>query len=176
MNCELGRASTDIGAQNPKAIRPEETRESHARAAGHAPLPSHTTSRLVPDTPTEPGARRGVVGWTLRLRLSCLLLAGLLLCAGCRENGDVYPYHYNPRSQRPSAGEPGSDTSNAPGCQPNCEGRECGSDGCVGNCGSCYDLQGAVAPELCLESGLCCKPDCLGRICGPDKRAQSLFW
>lgn len=37
-------------------------------------------------------------------------------------------------------------------CQPQCEGRECGPDGCGGTCGSC------IATMLCLEEGVCVPP------------------
>lgn len=49
-------------------------------------------------------------------------------------------------------------------CVPQCTGRECGDDGCGGQCGACAD---GVACEL----GLCavaCAPRCDGRDCGPD--------
>ncbi len=51
-------------------------------------------------------------------------------------------------------------------CQPACDGRECGADGCDGVCGVCQ------AGEMCEpEAGLCepvCTPDCDGRECGDD--------
>jgi hypothetical protein len=48
-------------------------------------------------------------------------------------------------------------------CQPQCDGKECGEDGCGGSCGNCQ------GDELC-ESGLCigCVPDCNGKECGPN--------
>lgn len=46
-------------------------------------------------------------------------------------------------------------------CEPNCNGKDCGSDGCNGTCGSC------AGDEVCA-SGLCCSPDCQGRDCGSD--------
>ncbi len=52
-------------------------------------------------------------------------------------------------------------------CTPQCAGRDCGDDGCGGRCGSCFDAQGGVAPELCIE-GVCCHPQCVGRNCGDD--------
>ena len=46
-----------------------------------------------------------------------------------------------------------------------CEGHECGSDGCGGNCGICG--AGFVCDEgACIE--IECVPNCLGRACGPD--------
>ena len=44
----------------------------------------------------------------------------------------------------------------------NCEGKECGDDGCEGNCGECN------ANSVC-EDGMCvCTPDCDGKECGAD--------
>ncbi len=61
----------------------------------------------------------------------------------------------------------GDDTTNdddsAEVCQPDCEGRVCGPDGCGGSCGECDEA------EVCLEeTGLCCAPDCADRTCGDD--------
>ena len=47
-------------------------------------------------------------------------------------------------------------------CDPQCEGVECGPDGCGHDCGACQ------ANELC-QSGTCvCQPDCGGMQCGDD--------
>ena len=46
-------------------------------------------------------------------------------------------------------------------CQPACEGKECGDDGCSGECGQC------LQEEVCLE-GACCVPDCGNNECGED--------
>ena len=49
-------------------------------------------------------------------------------------------------------------------CAPECDGRECGYDGCDGLCGAC------AVGERC-EDGACvpvCEPACGGRECGPD--------
>ena len=51
-------------------------------------------------------------------------------------------------------------------CVPDCEGKECGNDGCGGNCGTCP----AVAP-ICGDNGKCaveCIPDCTDKECGDD--------
>ncbi len=48
------------------------------------------------------------------------------------------------------------------GCVASCEGRECGSDGCEGSCGTCS------AGQVCDWRGACCTPDCDGRSCGSD--------
>ena len=52
-------------------------------------------------------------------------------------------------------GGPGVNESN---CTPDCEGKECGYDGCEGSCGSC------TPPEIYCNNGICtdqsCTPDC----------------
>lgn len=55
------------------------------------------------------------------------------------------------------------------GCEPYCGGRNCGSDGCFGFCGS--QQSGGACPKgySCVEeTGVCCAPDCRGRACGGD--------
>ena len=47
-------------------------------------------------------------------------------------------------------------------CTPQCDGLECGDDGCGGSCGECGEL------ELCLEGICTCVPDCDGIECGDD--------
>ena len=47
-------------------------------------------------------------------------------------------------------------------CIPNCQGKNCGSDGCGGSCGSC------AAGAKCQTSGQCCAPNCTNRNCGSD--------
>lgn len=45
---------------------------------------------------------------------------------------------------------------------PNCQGKNCGPDGCGGVCGTCPD-------GVACESGLCgCQPDCSAKSCGDD--------
>jgi hypothetical protein len=48
-------------------------------------------------------------------------------------------------------------------CQPQCDGIECGDDGCMGSCGSC------AVGSICA-AGKCevCTPNCSGRACGDD--------
>jgi len=52
-------------------------------------------------------------------------------------------------------------------CEPKCDGKECGSNGCNGNCGIC------VSGKACNSSGKCadketCEPNCDGKDCGSD--------
>ena len=51
-----------------------------------------------------------------------------------------------------------------PPCHPDCEGKNCGDDGCGDSCGECED------GYLCDENGQCsiCVPDCDGKNCGDD--------
>jgi hypothetical protein len=66
---------------------------------------------------------------------------------------------------------PQGETCNAQGmcqtvCVPQCQGRECGSDGCGGTCGECTG-----AGEVCVvATGLCveCTQDCGTAVCGVD--------
>jgi hypothetical protein len=46
-------------------------------------------------------------------------------------------------------------------CNPNCDGKNCGDDGCGGQCGEC------VGDGLCIE-GACCVSECQGKECGED--------
>ena len=70
-----------------------------------------------------------------------------------------------------------------PICPPDCEGKECGDDGCGGTCGECtndcnidWDTgclgEPIPDPSLCdLESGICaviCCPNCCNNECGDD--------
>ena len=51
-------------------------------------------------------------------------------------------------------------------CVPDCEGKDCGPDGCEGSCGACNNSN-----EVCDQMGQCvlCIVDCPeGKICGPD--------
>ncbi len=95
------------------------------------------------------------------------LLGAMLLClpAGCdnggadNENGGKGP-------------ETSQDVSSpdSSACEPSCEGRVCGNDGCGGSCGHCYTVEGAPDDSLCTDKGQClsCLPDCTGRVCGND--------
>ena len=49
-------------------------------------------------------------------------------------------------------------------CQPNCEGKECGDDGCGGSCGACADGEECSADGQCVP----CQPKCDGKECGDD--------
>jgi hypothetical protein len=48
-------------------------------------------------------------------------------------------------------------------CKPQCEGMQCGDDGCGGSCGQCSGAQ-----ESCLDKQCVCKPSCTGKECGDD--------
>jgi hypothetical protein len=79
--------------------------------------------------------------------------------------------------------DPTDDGSAAP-CQPTCQGRDCGDDGCGGSCGQCTGSSSCqeskcLCPQfLCLgecctegadcTAGGCCTPRCEGKTCGSD--------
>ena len=48
-------------------------------------------------------------------------------------------------------------------CVASCQGKDCGSDGCGGQCGVC---KGATACNAAFQCQ--CAPQCAGRACGPD--------
>jgi hypothetical protein len=55
-------------------------------------------------------------------------------------------------------------------CTPNCAGRECGSDGCGGSCGTCSGGDVCTTGGACVSTAPDCPADrdCTGRECGPD--------
>ena len=54
-------------------------------------------------------------------------------------------------------------------CVFDCAEKECGTDGCGGQCGQCPSEEEGSAQSQCNEeTGLCCTPDCEGKQCGPD--------
>lgn len=64
-----------------------------------------------------------------------------------------------------SSGTPG-DPNEPNACTPNCDGRQCGPDGCGGSCGWC-------AGSMSCQDGLClevegCTPACGGKMTGED--------
>lgn len=50
-------------------------------------------------------------------------------------------------------------------CVPNCEGKECGSNGCGDLCGYCPYGYICNAAQICRPF---CEPDCEGKLCGSD--------
>ncbi|MCB9740880.1 MAG: hypothetical protein H6747_16560 [Deltaproteobacteria bacterium] len=53
-------------------------------------------------------------------------------------------------------------------CKANCDGKTCGSDGCLGTCGSCDDAAlPYCAAGTCVEKAAC-TPDCSNKECGDD--------
>lgn len=49
-------------------------------------------------------------------------------------------------------------------CLPDCDGRECGADGCGGTCGLCPGSKPVCSFGKCVA----CSPDCVNKECGPD--------
>jgi hypothetical protein len=57
-------------------------------------------------------------------------------------------------------------TVNPDGCQPGCDGRQCGPDGCGGSCGWC-SAQGSCQEGVCIiVDG--CMPECAGKMIGEE--------
>ncbi|MEC8023759.1 MAG: agmatine deiminase family protein [Myxococcota bacterium] len=50
-------------------------------------------------------------------------------------------------------------------CEPSCDSKECGDDGCGGSCGSCAAGSSCNASGVCVEA---CSPSCDGKNCGDD--------
>lgn len=59
----------------------------------------------------------------------------------------------------------GSTNQPAPDCTPQCDGRQCGIDGCGGVCGTCGPEQTCNLAGQCVGA---CTPDCTARECGTD--------
>jgi len=53
-------------------------------------------------------------------------------------------------------------TSEVP-CEPQCQGRECGEDGCGGDCGTCFGED-----STCIDGVCFCEKQCQGKECGDD--------
>ena len=51
------------------------------------------------------------------------------------------------------------------GCIPNCAAKQCGPDGCGGQCGFCQPNATCNSQGQCIPS---CQPKCEGKQCGPD--------
>lgn len=65
-----------------------------------------------------------------------------------------------------------ADASFCNGCVPECDGKNCGDDGCGGNCGACENpCDGNPFDDTLCMDGVCatpCCPDCDGKYCGDD--------
>ncbi len=57
------------------------------------------------------------------------------------------------------------DVPDIPPCDPECEGKICGDDGCGGLCGECPTDHKCIDGEECV---LHCEPKCEGKQCGDD--------
>jgi len=107
-------------------------------------------------------------------RSAATLCAALILAVGCaRSNDDPMPPGEDTASMDAAsdAAGPEDDAVHPPqdvavepaadACVPDCEGLDCGWDGCGGSCGQCK------VGGVCI-SGICCTPECDGKDCGPD--------
>ena len=86
------------------------------------------------------------------------LAAGRYSACAVSTDGSVHCWGGNSHGQL-GIGKPGRGA-----CEPACEGRSCGADGCGGTCGACD------ADETCHPFGACaeCTPSCDGVTCGSD--------
>jgi hypothetical protein len=77
----------------------------------------------------------------------------------CGWNGQTGQYECGFAAADPSGNSP----LVCPGlCEPDCTGKECGSDGCSGSCGMC------PGGEACSYFKCFCQLDCTMKNCGPD--------
>ena len=72
--------------------------------------------------------------------------------------GDVSPEDVLPQDVVPEQDE-------GPVCEPDCEGKKCGDDGCEGHCGLCPPDHKCGDDFTCF---LHCEPKCEGKQCGDD--------
>ena len=117
--------------------------------------------------------------WTLALGLACLggLGCGTDSESACEESTskadvllddarfdtDEWTDTQAPDISQDDGSQATVDSAYDSACIPTCEGRECGDDGCGGDCGIC------VGNESCLAEGTCvCIPECKGKECGDD--------
>jgi hypothetical protein len=61
-----------------------------------------------------------------------------------------------------------NDEGSRPVCMPDCDGKNCGDDGCGGECGHCYTMEGNLNDDLCLPDQTCTACGCGDRVCGTD--------
>ena len=54
----------------------------------------------------------------------------------------------------------------APPCS--CEGKQCGDDGCGGECGTCDPGYSCNTKGVCIDDSPVCEPACEGKDCGDD--------
>lgn len=100
------------------------------------------------------------------MRLNPLLaVAAVILASGCGPSGgevDNGPADVG-TDVDPCGGRCKPDQTCFQGfcCDPFCQGRQCGDDGCGGSCGNCPDGQD------CFQ-GVCCTPNCADKECGDN--------
>lgn len=97
-----------------------------------------------------------------------LILTFLLALTSCGDSGptinDLPGIGADTSGGGDTTGGTGGDTS---ACTPQCDGKQCGPNGCGGFCGAC------TAGTACTAAGICqappgCKAQCDGKACGPD--------
>ena len=62
--------------------------------------------------------------------------------------------------------QPAADVPPETTCEPECDGKQCGPNGCGGTCGDC-DPGKLCSQGACIDPGTC-GANCEGKICGPD--------
>ncbi|MBM4388925.1 MAG: hypothetical protein FJ088_14390, partial [Deltaproteobacteria bacterium] len=78
------------------------------------------------------------------------------------DDGGIYQDLYDAGFTEDIIYDTGADIVIDTGCVPNCLYKECGSNGCGGECGKC------VKPYECINAKCTCIPDCSGKKCGGD--------
>ena len=98
-----------------------------------------------------------------RLFLPSIALVGTLMFAAACGDGDTTDSggvdSNNDGDMTHSDASPGIE------CSPQCDGVECGDDGCGGTCGACPEAAPLCQDGLCLPE---CLPGCGGKECGDD--------
>ena len=63
---------------------------------------------------------------------------------------------------KPDGGQPKPDTGT---CQPKCDSKKCGDNGCGGSCGTCDPGHSCDPAGQCIPG---CQPSCEGKVCGDN--------
>ena len=90
---------------------------------------------------------------------------GELIPTNCGDNTSGYDTCGWDKDEYSCGGEGEDPTGDLPMdcCVGDCTDKECGKDGCWGDCGTCEDW------EKCTDGKCVCVPDCGGKDCGPDE-------
>jgi len=86
------------------------------------------------------------------------------ICFGVASWYEMSGTQYGVNICKGATGCSGGFISSCVSCTPNCEGKECGSNGCGGSCGSCEAGKTKCVNYECIP----CTPNCEGKECGSD--------